>query len=674
MPDVFLSYSREDQATARLFAEGLKGAGFSVWWDQALRSGETYDRVTERALEEASAVVVLWSKASVESKWVRSEATQADRTGTLVPVMIEPCKRPIMFELNQTAELERWQGNPDDPRWRAFVEDLRAVVGGASQRAPEAAPAAPAVVTGRSSRTGLLLALTATALVTAGAGAWLLVRKPVGDSAVARQSSAASSPEAREGPVALAVLPFENLTADPEQQFLADGLAEEIRTTLGQISGLRITGGTSSSAFRSGKEDPRTIGERLGVDHLLEGSVRRDGDRLRLTAKLINAADGFQVWSRTYERPRTEIFAVQDEIARSVAQALEVALGVGDLAANPYMTQDVDAYEAFLSSVQFSMLPEARRRSIAALEEALRRDPDFVEAWMRLADNFSQEAGLRAMTDQERQTLLSKSAAARAEARRRAPDHPGLIRSEMSDLISAGRIAEAWRLAPKLEAAMVRDGEDWSSSLFRGQFLVGVGKARDAAPGLEAARRRDPLDVGVYIFLAEAYANSGDLDSAIETQDRGLEIGGAQAELLRPASLITALAKGDQALIEARIALNAGGEFEPVQKQRADRAEALKALRTAIANAGNPVVQQGGALWAAYLGDPAYSLEVLNRTRDSTPTLILGYQLWRPVMAEVRRLPGFKDLVREMGLVEYWREFGWGEHCRPVGADDFECH
>ncbi len=97
MPDIFLSYSREDQAIARRFAEGFEREGFSVWWDQTLRSGEAYDKVTEKALEEARAVVVLWSKTSVDSRWVRSEATQADRYGTLVPVMIEPCKLPIMF-------------------------------------------------------------------------------------------------------------------------------------------------------------------------------------------------------------------------------------------------------------------------------------------------------------------------------------------------------------------------------------------------------------------------------------------------------------------------------------------------------------------------------------------------------------------------------------------------
>ena len=119
MPDIFLSYSRDDQPTARRFAEAFGREGFSVWWDQTLRSGEAYDKVTEKALEEARAVVVLWSVKSVDSRWVRAEATQADRNGTLVPVMIEPCKRPIMFELTHTAELSHWKGDPGDPAWKA---------------------------------------------------------------------------------------------------------------------------------------------------------------------------------------------------------------------------------------------------------------------------------------------------------------------------------------------------------------------------------------------------------------------------------------------------------------------------------------------------------------------------------------------------------------------------
>ena len=118
-PDIFLSYNREDQAKARRFAEAFTAEGFGVWWDVTLRTGEAYDEVTEAALRAAKAVVVLWSKRSVASRWVRAEATLGDRKGALVPAMIEPCERPVMFELTQTAELSHWDGAADDAAWRA---------------------------------------------------------------------------------------------------------------------------------------------------------------------------------------------------------------------------------------------------------------------------------------------------------------------------------------------------------------------------------------------------------------------------------------------------------------------------------------------------------------------------------------------------------------------------
>ena len=108
MPDIFLSYNREDATRAKLFADAFMAEGFEVWWDARLRSGEEYDRVTEAALRSAKAVVVLWSKRSVDSSWVRAEATQAYRSKTLMPAMIEECVRPVMFELTQTAELSHW--------------------------------------------------------------------------------------------------------------------------------------------------------------------------------------------------------------------------------------------------------------------------------------------------------------------------------------------------------------------------------------------------------------------------------------------------------------------------------------------------------------------------------------------------------------------------------------
>jgi formylglycine-generating enzyme required for sulfatase activity/dienelactone hydrolase len=172
-PDIFLSYSREDQATARRFADAFEKAGFMVWWDQTLHTGEAYDHVTEQALRAARAVVVLWSQTSVASRWVRAEATIADRQKTLMPAMIEPCDRPVMFELTQTAELAHWKGDAKDPAWQAFVADLRRITEpGVDAQAPMPAPDTMAVARGtfRGRRAPLLLGVVAAVVVVAVAG------------------------------------------------------------------------------------------------------------------------------------------------------------------------------------------------------------------------------------------------------------------------------------------------------------------------------------------------------------------------------------------------------------------------------------------------------------------------------------------------------------------------
>lgn len=139
--DIFLSYARHDRTSARVFAECLGEEGFKVWWDASLHSGETFDEVIEQRLRDAKAVVVLWSPRSVASRWVRAEATLADRRNKLVPAIIESCERPIVFELTHTAELSEWHGDRSDPRWRSFVEDLNRLV----QLSPEQGAAESAV-------------------------------------------------------------------------------------------------------------------------------------------------------------------------------------------------------------------------------------------------------------------------------------------------------------------------------------------------------------------------------------------------------------------------------------------------------------------------------------------------------------------------------------------------
>ena len=143
MADVFISYNRQDQHRARGVADGLEAEGLSVWWDTNLRAGQSYDEVTEKNLRDAGAVVVLWSSQSVNSKWVRAEATIGERVSTLVPAMIEECERPLRFELVQTADLTNWHGDRSDPHWRAFITDIKSAVGHAAPHAPSPTLAGP---------------------------------------------------------------------------------------------------------------------------------------------------------------------------------------------------------------------------------------------------------------------------------------------------------------------------------------------------------------------------------------------------------------------------------------------------------------------------------------------------------------------------------------------------
>ena len=380
LPDIFLSYSREDQATARRFAEAFEREGLSVWWDATLNPGEAFDEVTEKALEQAKAVVVLWSKHSVASRWVRAEATQAHESRTLVPVMIEPCKRPIMFELTQTSDLSQWKGDPEDKAWQAYLAAVRRFVG---KDGSDASPPAPQVAARAKSPAGRMgaIAFVIGALLIAGGVYWLFNRAP-GPSTQPAQVAADAAP----ADVTLAVLPFVNLSSDPEQEYFSDGLTEEVLNQLAQVKDLRVTARTSSFSFKGKNEDVRVIGEKLGVDNLLEGSIRKDGKSLRITAQLINSKDGAHLWSETYDRELSGVFALQEEIAKDVARALKIRLDVGDLTRAQGGTTNIEAYDKYLRAEALwrGDGPEAAMQGAQLYREAVALDPVFSRAWSGL--------------------------------------------------------------------------------------------------------------------------------------------------------------------------------------------------------------------------------------------------------------------------------------------------
>ena len=675
MADVFLSYSREDQAIARRFADALQRAGISVWWDQSLRSGEAFDRVTEKALAEAAAVVVLWSKTSVESRWVRAEATQADQAGKLMPVTIEPSKRPIMFELTHTAELSGWQGEMEDPRWVSFVGDVRSRIEGqeAATKIPVATHATGAAAPTRRGAAIALAVLTMALL----AGTWFLLHE--------RRADGQAEAEANTGvPVAdktLAVLPFVNLSSDKEQEYFADGLTEELLNSMARVRGLQVTGRTSSFYFKGKNEDLKVIGQKLGVENLLEGSVRKEGDQLRIKAQLIKAKDGFNLWSQTYDRPMKEIFKVQEEIARAVADALQITLGVGDLGQAKGLTRDVEAYQAYIEARALSNTasPEGHRRAMERTELAVQRDPSFLLAWLQLARAYRGN-WLVAPPGEDIQ-WREKYEATIEEAKRVSRD-PGFAKAlDTLTLLPSGQWIELERNRKFIDAFYADFGV---ASLVPNPtpvdlHWVGVDKAKMGIQALEKARALDPLILQVPVNLAEAYANSGRMADAIAEQERGLAID--PHPVLMISSLFTARAMDDKAMLErnwSRVAVNEKDHQSLTYRMyllRNRPPKALAELRRARAQGDVGAVHgDQAALWAGFFGDYEFALELLQSQRDPSRRFAITLSLWRPMMAGVRSLPGFKDLVRDLGLVDYWRELGWGEHCAPVGENDFQCH
>jgi TolB-like protein/DNA-binding winged helix-turn-helix (wHTH) protein/tetratricopeptide (TPR) repeat protein len=261
--------------------------------------------------------------------------------------------------------------------------------------APTPAPAPTPVAEAKPARARpglawLALVLAAGVLVLAWAGLARL-RAPA-PAAVAAQASPAPNVDPGRS---IAVLPFADLSAAHDQRYFSDGLADELLDRLSKLPQLRVASRTSSFALRDSKEDIAAIGRKLGVATVLEGSVRREGERVRITVQLIDVANGFHLWSETYDKQMTDLFAVQDDIARSVVSALQVQLLPGqDVEVTRHRTRSPAAFDQYLAAMRFRQLgnPDNQRRAVAGFERAIALDPNFSTAYAELADLLGGDA------------------------------------------------------------------------------------------------------------------------------------------------------------------------------------------------------------------------------------------------------------------------------------------
>lgn len=479
-------------------------------------------------------------------------------------------------------------------------------------------------------------------------------------------------PDQRDVDRSLAVLPFADLSPDGDQAYFADGITEEVLNRLAALRDLRVIARTSSFQLRGQGTDARAVGEKLGVEHLLLGSVRKGGDRLRITAQLIEARTGQQLWAHTYERQLEDIFAVQDEIAKAVSAAMQVKLRVGELSRMPGMTNDVEAYDEYLRGMALNII--ARRETyplaIAHLQRAISIDPKFSMAWSGLSGTYNNAA----FAIPERAAEWRRAAADSLErARQLTPEAPhvllglGIAATRRGDWLGGARFFQ------RLEEIHAERGMSAESAGPRGVFLLGVGRAREAIPVLESARAHDPLAPGYASFLSVAYLANADYRSALGEVDRGLKLDGFREGLLG-LGLSIALASGDRDEIDRRLAaitdnVPAADMHRRLAKFLDQPAGAAAEIR-AIATTADDTEKVALAVWAAYFADPQSALDILAGviSRRAHPGAI-----WHPLFADARRLPGFATLVGDLGMTDYWRVHGFGDFCKPV-SDRLECH
>ncbi|MBL8514249.1 MAG: TIR domain-containing protein, partial [Betaproteobacteria bacterium] len=358
-PAIFLSYCSEDSEAARRICDALRAAGLEVWFDQKeLRGGDAWDASIRKQIKECALFVPIISantnareEGYFRLEWklaVDRSYSMADNKTFFVPVLLGGVSETDALVPEKFRE-RQWSKLNDDAAITAFAVRVAKLMAGGAALAKNAPSTAPGLEFGK-------------------------------------------FPDENAAPLrpAIAVLPFSNLSANPDDEYFADGITEEIINALAQIEGLKVAARTSCFAFKGKNEDLRVVAEKLGVNNVLEGSVRKAGARLRVTAQLINAVDGCHRWSERYDRELTDVFAMQDELAAAIAGKLKLSMSAQLAGQAPRAAPaSAEAYELLLKG---RVLLGRRGRGIiesrTCLENAVMLDPLNAEALGLLAECY----------------------------------------------------------------------------------------------------------------------------------------------------------------------------------------------------------------------------------------------------------------------------------------------
>lgn len=488
---IFLSYARDDVDAAKQLASCISDAGHDVWWDRHLHAGSRFAAEIDQALKDAEAVVVLWSSNSIKSAWVQDEAAEGLESGRLVPVSLAAAKPPLGFRQFQTIDLGQWSGggSPD-----AIDELLEAI------------------------------------------------ERTCGSSPASREGSSATKAAVPQKKASVCVLPFINMSGDPEQEYFSDGITEDIITDLSKVSALSVAARNTAFTFKGQSMDVKEVARTLGVDHVLEGSVRKAGNRVRITAQLIDGTAGDHLWADRYDRDLTDIFEIQDEISKEIVRALRLKLMPSEeQAIEKRGTQNPQAYNLYLMGRQQWIWGtwgnERRDEAIMRIcKQATTLDPRYAEAWALMA---LAQAELLYWHGKDQDPLPAAERALEINPRLAEP-HCVKVRY----LEQQGRSEEADK---ELAQALRLDPESWEVNREAARIMFRHDRMADAIRYFEKASHLLDTDFHSCLMLQTCYQELGDEAAMMNAARRTLER--AEAALTKDPTNGAALSAGASSLI-----------------------------------------------------------------------------------------------------------------------------
>jgi TolB-like protein/tetratricopeptide (TPR) repeat protein len=640
---VFISYASHDAAVAQKVCTALEAAGCPCWIaPRNVVPGTMYADGIVHAIDESSILVLILSEKAIASAHVGREIERAvSKRRPVIALRIDAAPLTAAFEyfLNQSQWIEGGGGD-------AAIAQLVNAVGQHLAPGTAASPTdgIQASVVYRKAAVGRrawVIAAVVVAVLLAGGyfldKAWRSKHETTASTAVISDKS-------------IAVLPFVDMSEKKDQEYFGDGMAEEIINMLAQVPNLHVPARTSSFFFKDKSMKISDIARELGVADVLEGSIRRSGNQIRVTAQLVRADNGYHLWSKTYDRPIDDMFKVQDEIANAVVQALQITLMGGPLTRQKGGTQNLDAYQLYLRGLSsmwqntVSSLTAAR----ADFTQAIKLDPDFGLGWVELSRDtlFLTNNGIFSPKEGYER--------ARQEAQHALQLSPDL--SEAHSMLANVHRNYDWDWAAsgaEVRQALALDPTNPTALMRAGQLSYTLGQWEDAERQLQSALLRDPFLTIAIWSLGTAQYGAGHFADADATYRRLLDVA---PEFFNGRSVLgkTLLAEGKP---EAAVAMlqqdneNARQVFLPIVLQAAGRqAESDAALKTLITKFADTQAYYV-AMTYAYRGDRALAFQWLDRAYEQRDQGFIAF-VGEPLFKNIEGDPRYKAFLKKMNLPE----------------------